>query len=92
MWCLPLHHAADNQLVLPTHCISPHHLQYLPLLLPGAVCFSSEAPMESSSWKICVGEREVTKGLNKESIWGEKIIDKPPAARPQQWRMCDIPN
>lgn len=36
---LSLHHAADNKLVKPTHCISPHHPHCYLLLLPSGLRF-----------------------------------------------------
>lgn len=57
-----LQHAADNELVLPTHCIYPQHLHCnRPFLLWGGLCLSLKPPAESSAWKVCVGGREVRK-------------------------------
>lgn len=82
--CLSLHHAADNELVLPTHCISPHHLHCSPGLLPSGLRFLHGA---SGGEERLGGLRGRRRGYGS---FRREINNKPPAARPQQWSQCEL--
>lgn len=90
MWMLPsLQHAADNELVLPTHGISPHQLHRSPVFLPRGLrflhflCFLCGASGGEERLGGLRGRRRGYRSFRRE-------INKPPAAHPQQWSQCEL--